>query len=337
MKAMQTMGFRKWLWAAALALGAFAACQINDVECKQDCLDGWMDSGRFPDSCASDSNRGCLVSTRIPNPDSNDLTHPVIIAVHGFTASTYEWEEFKDFADTFPIANKPLVSLVLLGGHGRSIDTFQSSTWRDWGRPILKEYDSLVVRGYKHISFAGASTGATLLIQAIADGAFNNRQVPDRVFLIDPIIVPTAKALSLANIVGPVLGNSPNPGDSVENLHWYVNRPEEDLRQLYELINRAKNHLESGFDLPVGTRAKVYKTKHDNSADPVGALMIYKGMRNSGGGHVEVQMIDSRLHVFTRLQGRSPIPSAADTSNQQSAFRDMAISVQPKVVPVKTP
>ncbi|GEM_PF-323698 len=327
---------KKGFWCAAgLALLLLGACQINDVKCDKECMDGWMDyGGSFRDSCAEDTNTHCLVSKRLSAPTSADLGKPVIIAVHGFTASTYEWEEFRNFAEDTAKSNPgALVSLVLLGGHGRDIDSFQSSTWRDWGRPILSEYDSLVAKHFSNISFAASSTGAALLMQFIADGAFDSRPAPNRIYLIDPIVVPTSKILSLVDLVGPILGNSPNPGDSVENRHWYVNRPEEDLKQLYDLINRVKNHLEDGFRLPKSTLAKVYKSKHDNSADPVSALLIYNGMRPSDGGRIDAELVDSRLHVFTRLQGRNSTPSHADSLLQQRAFQEMAAGVnQPRGV-----
>lgn len=319
---------KKWIWGLLFGtITAIVACQINNVECYKDCTDGWMDSGNFRDSCADDSNKTCLVSKRIAAPKDTDLAKPVIIAVHGFTASTYEWWEFKKFAEPDSGKPKALVSLVLLGGHGRDIDTFQSSTWKDWGRPILKEYDSLVAKGYKNISFAASSTGAALMMQYIADGAFRSRKSPNWFFLIDPIVIPTSKLLSLANLVGPILGNSPHEGTALENKHWYVNRPEEDLRQLYELINRVKNHLEDGFELPEGTQAKVFKSKTDNSADPISALYIYKGMRKAGGGHIQVELVDSKLHVFTRLDGRALQPDAAKVL-QQRVFGEMTDKVK---------
>jgi carboxylesterase len=135
------------------------------------------------------------------------------------------------------------------------------------------------------------------------------------------------KLLTLVNLAGPILGNSPNEGSTVENAHWYVNRPAETLAQLYELINRVKHHLESGFRRPAGTRAKVYKAKQDGSADPVSALLINKGMRKSNGDHTEVERADTRKHVFTRLSGRSP-PSEADFRLRDDTFLEMTGKMQ---------
>lgn len=317
------MTLRTFGWAAAGAvLLALAACQINSVECDQECIDFWLDGATINDSCSLPGNKTCLVSRRIENPDSATRVKPVFIAVHGYTASTFEWEEFREFAeDSLKTVN---VSRVLLGAHGLDIDVFRSSGWEEWGKPILEEYDSLVAKGYENINFACASTGCALLMTYIKSGRFRETE-PKWIFMIDPIVVPSAKLLSLANIVGPILGNSPNPGSDSENVHWYVNRPQETLRELYSLINRVKNELETGFKLPRGTRAKVYKSKQDGQADPVGLLLIYKGLRKADGSHIEVNMEDSHLHVMTRLRFRDPPASAADTARQASIFNEMTV------------
>jgi len=319
------MRFRVCLLAALAAALWLPSCQLVETKCDLECQDEWLDGIKFNDPCL-DSASKCLVSERIPSPSDPDKDSlRIIIAVHGFTATSFEWGEFAAFAsDTSPDYPQVRVSRVVLGGHGRDLDDFRSSTWEGWGKPILAEYDSLAKMGFKHISFACSSTGCALLMQYLSAGDFKKRPAPEWIFMIDPIVVPTAKILSLVDALGPILGNSPNKGDSIENQNWYVNRPEETLKQLYSLINVVKNRLEDGFRLPEGTQAMVRKSKHDNSADPVGALMIYKGMRESDGGHVDVQLVDSRLHVFTRLAARSSAPSSADSALQLTTFREMA-------------
>jgi carboxylesterase len=315
----------------AFAIAALAAalwlpgCQLVETKCDEECQHDWLDGGGSKDPCLDSATR-CLVSERLPAPtDAEKDSLGIIIAVHGFTASSFEWGEFAAFAaDTAPEFPRVRVSRVVLGGHGRDLETFRSSTWKDWGAPILTEYDTLVKEGYKRISFACSSTGCSLLMQYLSAGAFKDRPAPKWLFMIDPIVIPTAKILSLVDVLGPILGNSVNKGDSLENHYWYVNRPEETLRQLYGLINVVKNRLEDGFRLPQGTQAWVRKSKHDNSADPVGALYIYKGMRDADGHHVDVQLVDSRLHVFTRLALRSSTPSPADSALQLATFREMA-------------
>ncbi|MEO6095214.1 MAG: esterase [Fibrobacteria bacterium] len=309
-------------WAGGLLL-ALSACQLVDVECDQECQEFWLDGATVNDPCSEPGNKDCLVSHRFGNPDNGQKANPVIIAVHGFTASTYEWEEFRHYAeDSSHDSGSVNVSLVLLGGHGLDIDVFRSSSSAEWGKPIVEEYDSLRALGYQDINFACVSTGCALLMDYLKRGYFH-QQVPRWVFMVDPIVVPSAKLLALANIVGPILGNSPNPGSDSEKAHWYTNRPQETLQELYSLINKVKNELEEGFKLPKGTRAKIYKSKQDESADPVGALLIYKGMRKYDGSHIEVEMEDSHLHVMTRLQGREPTPTQSDTLMQAKIFDQM--------------
>lgn len=315
----------KRLLFAAAAL--FLACQITDVECDKECQDYWMDGPHYDDSLYTTDTLHRVIK-HFPNPDSALLKKPVIMAIHGFTASTYEWSEFWDWAEARRLAgvDTTLISLVLLGGHGRDIGDFEASTWNDWGKPILSEYDSLVAHGFKNISIAGSSTACTLLLEYIHQGQFSQRAVvPKWFFFIDPIVTPSSKILSLVKLVGPILGNSPNEDlDSVELQHWYRNRPADELAQLMEIMNRAKNELEDGITLPAQARCKVWKSKHDGSADPVSALQIYKGLYGSDGAHVEVEMVDSRKHVFTRLHGRDPAATAADSALQLKTFDEMA-------------
>jgi hypothetical protein len=78
--------------------------------------------------------------------------------------------------------------------------------------------------------------------------------------------------------------------------------------------------------LPKGTGAKVWKAKKDALADPIGALLLYKGLKTSGGGRIEVEMVDTKRHVFTRLAGRAVPPAtlpAKDYELQEDAFNEM--------------
>ncbi len=332
---------KPWLLSVVFLAGLalFWACGLNEPECDAVCESDWLDGRRYDDSSfealigtpAFDSS--IRLSTRLPHPDSSQLRLPVVICAHGFTASTFEWHEFKDtvalknrIAPASNQADSILVSRILLGGHGGNLADFRASHWQDWLAPILKEYDSLVARGYTDISLAAASTACPLLLEAIYAGEFN-QQPPREIFFIDPIIVPTNKFLTLATIIGPIVGNIEDVGDSLEQKHWYANRPAEQLEELYALLNRAKNRLENGLTLPSGTRLKVYKSRHDNSADPVSALYLKKGLIPKNGGKAEVEMIDSRLHVFTRLDGRSTI-TAQDRATQGRVFSEMILRLR---------
>jgi carboxylesterase len=279
---------------------------------------GWLDGPEVNDPSLTDPS--FRVSTR-PGLTSTDRSRPVVIGVHGFTASTFEWQEFRDHAES---SSPVLVSLVLLGGHGRSLDEFRASSWRDWGEPILVEYRALAAQGYTNISLAGSSTAGALMLEQLASGRFEELPPPRHIFLIDPIVVATDKSLSLIPLLKYLVSNVVSEGTTEEASHWYTNRPTEALAQLNALIGGVRTHLARGIVLPAGTRAKVYKTAEDPTADPVSALLIYRGLRTSDGHKVEVQMLPSKLHVFTRLLARDPATvSDADRRRQIEAFMEM--------------
>jgi carboxylesterase len=280
--------------------------------------DWWMDSPLTQDPSLSDRN--ALVSTHTDLKDIDRAT-PVIIAAHGFTASTYEWEEFRDFATA---DTRVLISLVLLGGHGRSTDAFRFSTWEDWGKPILDEYKALVAAGFTNISLVGSSTGGALMLEQLSRGAYAGKVTPRHFFFIDAIVVPGNKLLTLVNPLSLVIDNMASDGTEEEKKHWYTNRPSETLRQLNTLTNKVKAGLADGMKLPAGTQARIYKTNGDQSADPVSALLMYRGLTKANGETVDVTMYDSNLHVFTRLKGREADSyTAADVKRQQDVFREM--------------
>ena len=321
-----------FLIPAGLALLA-AACVITPVECDQECEENWMD-GEVNDSSydGSDAYHYYRVSKRPDTlPKSVKDTIPVLIAVHGFSASTFEWLELRrHVGDVKPYAQRiaegetprALVSLVLLGGHGQDISDFQDSSWEAWGRPILAEYDSLVGQGYKNISLVGSSTGCTLILEYAARKLFD-KQPPTSFLFIDPIISPSSKILSLIGILGPIVGNSPGDNNPEEEKHWYTNRPQEALDELYTLVNRIKNRLEDGINLPKGSRAKVWKAERDGLADPIGALLLYKGLKQSDGSRIDVEMVATGKHVFTRLEGRGLASDDPAYGLQEDTFEEI--------------
>jgi carboxylesterase len=279
--------------------------------------DDWLDGPEVMDPSLNDP--GYLLSTR-PGTTPADRDRPVIIAAHGFTASTYEWGEFREYAETDGI----LVSLVLLGGHGRSVEDFRLSTWREWGEPILAEFDALVAQGYTNISLAGASTGGTLILEQLATGRYRAPVQPRNLFLVDPIVVPGDKNLSLIPVLRYLVGHTVSEGTAEEARHWYTHRPTAALAELNTLIGRVRSQLRAGVRLPDGTRSMVYKTSRDRIADPVSALLIHRGVKPGPGGTNEVRMFDSGLHVLIRLRGRDPSSvTAADRDRQREVFDDM--------------
>ena len=85
---------------------------------------------------------------------------------------------------------------------------------------------------------------------------------------------------------------------------------------------RVRKQLEDGITLPAGTTMKVYKSIKDPTADPVSAVLIYKGIKTSAGRTIDVEMVDSDLHVFTRLALRSGTDQG-DVANQLRTFSDI--------------
>lgn len=260
-----------------------------------------------------------LISARYPNPSEVLKNTPVVIAAHGFSASTFEWQEFSEFAET---KGTFLVSQVLLGGHGRSHEEFKNATWKDWQSSIIDEYNKLSQLGYKNIYLIGSSTGCPLIINMVKTNALT-RAKPKGIYLIDPIVISSNKTLTLVNALGPVLGYTTTNLDAGEEGHWYVYRPYQALIQLMELIDLVRKDLQHGITLPEGTKMKTYKSTVDDAADPVSAVLIYQGMKRSDGSKTAVEMVDSKLHVFTRLRGRESV-TQADRDLQQHVFGEIA-------------
>ncbi len=305
----------KLLWSTGVLGWCFlSGCGIVPIEYDDTMLDGpvLMDTSLTDPTFRLSSH---------PDIDTFDRDRPVIICAHGYTASTYEWLAFREFARK---DNRVYTSLVLLGGHGTTIEDFDGSTWEEWQAPVMREYDALVNLGFTRIGLAGSSTGGTLVLEYISRMAFDDKTVtPSDFFLIDPIIVPADKLLHVVSVAGPVLGNSPRELDSdLEKRHWYTNRPASTLAELNDLIEQMRGRLEKGFSLPEDARLKCYKVKIDDSADPVSALLIYKGLTTADGSNVDIEMLDSRYHVFTQL-ATHPDATEKDYALQQRVFTEM--------------
>jgi carboxylesterase len=302
------------LIVSALALFAFSGCGINKISYDDSMLDG----PRINDTSLVDPT--FRVSSR-PDAGSLDRARPVVVCVHGYSACTYEWEEFRDFARA---DGRVYTSLVLLGGHGRNIRDFETSTWRRWQAPIMEEFDSLVKLGFTRICLAGSSTGGTLIMEYISEKAFDGKSVPpEKFFFIDPIIVPSMKLLHMVDVVGPLVGNAPIEGmTEAEKRHWYTNRPASTLAELNDLCELMRSRLEEGFSLPAGASAICWKSDGDETVDPVSAVLVYKGLTDATGANIDVRMVRSDFHVITRLAGREKVTDA-DRRLQNQVFMEM--------------
>jgi carboxylesterase len=261
-----------------------------------------------------------LVSAYKPNPSDQEKQIPVLIAAHGYSASTFEWDELRKYADS--IKSGILISQVLLGGHGRTYQDFKNSTWRDWQASILLEYKKLVQAGYTNISFIGSSTGCPLILNLLYENSLYQIP-PNQIILIDPIIIPSNKILSLAGIVGPIIGYTSVDFDSeLERKHWYHYRPQETLQELLDIITVVRKELESGIALPALTDVSIYKSTYDEVADRVSGILIYNGIKSNTMNSKEIYMVNSHIHVMTRLQGRNNI-SSNDISIQKLIFNQI--------------
>ena len=258
-----------------------------------------------------------LVSAYKPNPSDKEKNMPVLIAAHGYSASTFEWDELRKYADS--VKSGILISQVLLGGHGRTYQDFKNSTWRDWQTSILNEYKKLVQAGYTNISFIGSSTGCPLILNLLYENSLS-QVPPHQIILIDPIIIPSNKILSLAGIVGPMIGyTSVNFDSELERKHWYRYRPQETLQELLDIVTVVRKELEDGIVLPTQTDLSIYKSKYDEVADRISAILIYNGIDVNSINSKDLYMINSNIHVMTRLQGRNNITDN-DISIQKRIF-----------------
>lgn len=261
-----------------------------------------------------------LVSAYKPNPSDQEMQIPVLIAAHGYSASTFEWDELRKYADS--VKSGILISQVLLGGHGRTYDDFKNSTWRDWQASILLEYKKLVQAGYTNISFIGSSTGCPLILNLLYENSLSQIP-PNQIILIDPIIIPSNKILSLAGIVGPMIGYTSVDFDSeLERKHWYHYRPQETLQELLDIITVVRKELELGIALPALTDLSIYKSKYDEVADRISGVLIYNGIESNSMNSKEIDMVNSHIHVMTRLQGRNNITDN-DISIQKMIFNQI--------------
>lgn len=259
-----------------------------------------------------------LVSAKYPTPTQEDLNKHIILVIHGYSATTFEWQEFKDWSNE----SNYRISQVLLGGHGRDYDSFKASKWKDWRSAITNEYEKLIALGYTKISIAGSSTGGTLILELVKSGYFNSKLHPKNLFLIDPIVVASSKLQSTVGIIGPMIVSAESDQSAQENKYWYRFRPYETINELNCVMRTVRKGLEDGIMLPTGTYLKVFHSLHDPVASTTSTVLIYKGLKTSIGTPIDVQLMNSDIHVFTRLSLRSNVTSLQH-ANQLDAFNQI--------------
>ena len=95
------------------------------------------------------------------------------------------------------------------------------------------------------------------------------------------------------------------------------------MNELNSLMKVVRKDLEEGVTLPTGTYLKEFHSLHDPVASTTSAVLIYKGLKTSTGAKIDVQLMDSDIHVFTRLSFRKNV-TTLQIYNQQSAFAQIA-------------
>ncbi len=260
-----------------------------------------------------------LVSAKYPTPTQEDLKKHVLIAAHGYSSTTFEWQEFVQWSAD----SSYRISSVLLDGHGRTYEDFRASKWEDWRAAIVREFELLEDLGYTKISLVGSSTGGALLLELMQSGYFDSHIKPNNIFLVDPIVAPTNKLQSIANLIGPMMVYLEVDQSAEEDKFWYHFRPHETVSELNKVIQKVRKGLEKGIRVPSGTYVKSFHSKGDPTASTTSTVLIYKGLEHSDGSKIDVQLMNSDIHVFTRLKLR-PSVSPLELSNQLDAFTQMA-------------
>jgi carboxylesterase len=318
-------GMPSTLSAARLAFTLVAACAVSLVSsggcsCGPQFEDTWMDSPETQDPALSDPSY--LASNRaIPD---DQLAEPVLLAVHGFSASTFEFGELHTRLQDEPGIH---LSRVLMGGHGRDVETWRATTPDDWFEPVLDELDALAARGHTNVSIVTSSTAGTLLLRALARGDFDDRAAPREILMVDPLIEPLDQnlyALPAALWIDHVYYEE---FTDEERRHWYSNRPREVLLGLLDVIEETKAALDETITLPAGTNLKLYISETDEAVDPRSPGLIEDGVEASGGT-MEREDYDARFHVFVRGAARASF-TGDDTALQQQAFDDMIARLSP--------
>jgi hypothetical protein len=299
----------------ALAAAAALASSCTPVEFE----DHWMDSDSTEDISLSDPYY--LLSSRIEAPTQADLETPVVIAVHGFGAATPEWHDFQTWAEGEGI----LVSTVLLGGHGRSLDVWIESNQMDWREPILDEYRALADLGYEHISMATMSTASPLALTHFMEGNFDDLPPLENLFLVSPFIVSQDERLYIAPVIGPILNNVPSNNNDWEKERFYTNRPHPVFPPLMDLLNSVAGQLDGeGITLPDETAAHILYAEGEHTISEEGIFKLEAGLGAAAG--LETTRLDSVHHSWVRTSGRpADVDEAADlneTAEEPELFTD---------------
>jgi len=256
-----------------------------------------------------------LISSNAASFSTEMLKRPVIITAHGFGASPFEWQDFSKFISTHSDA---LISNVFLGGHD-SLSNFSSTSWETWLDPICNEYDRLVSLGFESIYICGCSVGSTLIIQGLLNHRFRPSLPLKHIFLIDTLIVPKQKLLYWLPWIKSFMFDPKLVLNSEEKLHWLPYRPKTSLLELLRLIKKTRRDINQGIHLPDHVQISFFQSTHDPVIDIKSYYLVKKALSYNLSKQVHSYLINSELHVFSRLSLRKNL-QPQDTSNQTFFF-----------------
>lgn len=229
--------------------------------------DHWMDSPLTIDQALMSGN--ALLSSRIPEPTMIQIEQPVCLLVHGFSASSAEFDNFKELLDKQ--GTNLLISTVVMGGHGQNYAVFKDATYKDWIQPIIDEVSKLKRIGYKNISiFAVSGGGAATLHAVLSEKITGIRQL----ILLDPYIVPKNKLIFWVPVLRIFIKNTTSAASrDVEYMNKYVNRPASALDELRQLVLQVQHDLKTN-QLDEVPSISVFTASGDPSSDTIGADYI---------------------------------------------------------------
>ena len=92
-----------------------------------------------------------------------------------------------------------------------------------------------------------------------------------------------------------------------EQDHWLPIRPKKALLELQTLFKTTQQSLTEGIAFGSHTRVSLFQSVDDPIIDPASIDYIYSGLTKKTACTISKTMIDSSLHVFTRLAGRTTI------------------------------
>ena len=249
--------------------------------------------------------------------DSNVRT--AFVLVHGFAASTFEMRDIHDWIS----ANLPSVKVsnVLMGGHGQDLEDFSKSGWKDWQQPVLDEMAKIAELGFDKIFLIGASTGGTIILNALIEKRFEHADLIKGAYFVDPFLIAMDERLPWVGLLGPILGNVPNKLNEMSRPYWFTNRPASVFRELNDLSLIVQEQLKTG-DVSGLPPLKIYQSKGDRTVKPEGTKQICEELQ-SKKVNLECNFMESTLHVMTRLRGRRKV-NAQDTLNFYKIMHSMS-------------